>query len=280
MDARRFVFVGGLHRSGTTIVTNCIAEHPAISGFKDTGEREDEGQFLQSVYPTAGVYGGPGRFGFSPEAHLTEASPLVTEANGDRMYEEWSRHWDTSRPVLLEKSPPNLIRNRFLQALFPNSWFVVVVRHPIAVSYATYTRRPKKTRLDSLFEHWVICHERFEQDLPVLRRVLVVPYERFVGDPDAWLGRIYRFLELEEHPNALAIKQDTNERYFEMWNELRNQHGIGPQGWRATKARRRASQLEGRARRFGYSFEDLDLIGPAPALAGLSVDPFEQPAAS
>jgi hypothetical protein len=262
----RFVFVGGLHRSGTTIVTNCIAEHPQISGFKDTGEREDEGQFLQSVYPTAGTYGGPGRFGFAPEAHITEGSALVTEANAQRMFEEWSRYWDTTKPVLLEKSPPNLIRNRFLQAMFPESWFVVVTRHPVAVSYATWTRRPRKTRLDSLFEHWVVCHERFEGDLPHLKRVLVVPYELFVGDPESWLRRIYGFLELEHHPNELPIKQDTNERYFASWRELRSQRGLSRDALRAARARRAAERLDERARRFGYSFDDLELIGPAPAL--------------
>lgn len=265
-DGHRFVFVGGLHRSGTTIVTNCLAEHPAISGFHDTGAREDEGQFLQSVYPTAGEYGGPGRFGFDARAHLTEASSLVTPANAARMLDEWSAYWSLDRPVLLEKSPPNIIRNRFLQALFPQSWFVVVVRHPVAVSFATYTRRPKKTELHSLFEHWAVCHDELEADLPHIRRSLVVPYERFVVDPDGWLARLYEFLELEPHARTLEIKRATNDPYFESWRAVQAQRGIGPQASRAKKAREAAAALEPRVRRWGYSFEDLALDAPITAV--------------
>ena len=75
-----FVFVGGLHRSGTTLLAPLPGRAPAmVSGFSGTGAREDEGQHLQTVYRPGRAHGGPGRFGFDPEAHLTETSPLVTD---------------------------------------------------------------------------------------------------------------------------------------------------------------------------------------------------------
>ena len=42
---------------------------------------QDEGQFLQDVYPTDAAYGGAGRFGFDPRAHRTETSELLTPEN-------------------------------------------------------------------------------------------------------------------------------------------------------------------------------------------------------
>ena len=88
MDEHRFVFLAGLHRSGTTLLARLLAAHPEISGFSGTGVPADEGQHLQSVYPAAKEYGGPGRFGFAPESHLTEASPLASMA--PRRYRRWS----------------------------------------------------------------------------------------------------------------------------------------------------------------------------------------------
>ena len=48
---RRYVFVCGLHRSGTSLITRSLMDHPEVSGFRDTGAIEDEGQFLQTVLP-------------------------------------------------------------------------------------------------------------------------------------------------------------------------------------------------------------------------------------
>ena len=137
MSDHRLVFVGGLHRSGTTPLARCLADHPQISGLSGTGVEEDEGQHLQSVYPPARAHGGPGRFALSAAAHLTETSPLLTPEVGPRLLEQWSPHWDLSRPVLVEKSPPNLLMTRFLQGAFPDARFVMVVRHPAIVSLST-----------------------------------------------------------------------------------------------------------------------------------------------
>src|SRR5215472_9779809 len=141
--SHHFVFCCGLHRSGTTLLFRMLREHPKVSGFannKDANEwlaLEDEGQFLQSVYPPGIVYGGPGRFAFYSEAHLTEESGLLTPENKAKLAGEWFPYWDLSREYLLEKSPPNLVMSRFLQSAFPNSWFVVIERHPVAVALAT-----------------------------------------------------------------------------------------------------------------------------------------------
>ncbi|MCP5108396.1 MAG: sulfotransferase, partial [bacterium] len=189
---KKFVFIAGLHRSGTTVLADCLDENPLVSGFADTGVPKDEGQFLQSVFPPAREYGGPGKFGFRKEMHLTEKNPLVNEKNGEKILNQWSRYWDMSKPYLLEKSPPNLLKTRFLQALFPGAYFIVITRHPVATSYAT--RKWSKTTIDSLLEHWITCHNIFERDKVHLKHLYVLKYEDFVNDPDAFLKEIYDFL--------------------------------------------------------------------------------------
>ena len=60
--ARPILFVGGLHRSGTTIFTSLVNESPLVAGFHDTDAPEDEGQHLQDIVPTDESFGGVGRF--------------------------------------------------------------------------------------------------------------------------------------------------------------------------------------------------------------------------
>ena len=75
------MFICGLHRSGISILGRNITSMENCTGFTDTAVIEDEGQFLQDVYPTSKAYGGAGCFGFDPPAHLTEISPLLTQQN-------------------------------------------------------------------------------------------------------------------------------------------------------------------------------------------------------
>jgi hypothetical protein len=256
LSRHRLVFVGGLHRSGTTLLANLIAEHPLASGFAGTGVPADEGQHLQSVYPPAHVYGGPGRFGFRREAHLTEDSELVSAENRERLLSEWAPHWDLARPVLVEKSPPNLIRTRFLQALYPEAAFVMVVRHPVAVSLAT--QKWSRTSLAALLRHWLVCHRTFEADRSRLARLLVVSYEELAADPDACLARVLAFLGLEPLPVALEVRSDGNELYFARWRAL---------GLRTLSLRLR---FERAVTEFGYSLRDLAAYPASGPVAGTS----------
>jgi sulfotransferase family protein len=215
----RHVFVTGLHRSGTSLLAGLIARHPEVSAFSDTGVPEDEGQLLQTVYPRGKDHGGPGRFGFADEQHITEDSPLATASSRRALWEQWSPHWDLDRPVLLEKSPPHLTKTRFLQALFPGARFVVVTRHPIAVACAT--QKWSATRPDQLIRHWVRCHETFASDRPHLEHVHVLRYEDLVAHPDAKMAGVWSFLELSPMASGMALRQGINERYFAEWRARR-----------------------------------------------------------
>ncbi len=251
----RMVFVGGLHRSGTSILFKCLRDHPEISGFVGTGVPEDEGQHLQSVYPPATVYGGGGRFGFNPEAHLTEASPLVNEENRRKLFSEWSTHWDMSRKYLLEKSPPNLIRTRFLQSMFPDSRFVIIVRHPLAYAYP----RNDETGIWNVYsrvKHWLVCHELLRADSAHLHNAIILKYEEFVLDPAGHLERIFSFLGLPNHPSAQTVRQNINAKYIGRWK------ASGKGFPRNLVARMISGSFEQRVRSFGYSIRNPETVEP------------------
>ncbi len=218
LDKHKFLFIAGLHKTGTSLIFRILRDHPQVSGFANTGFPQDEGQFLQSVFPTAITYGGPGIFGFNSAMHLTEDSACTTDANRQKLFCEWSRYWDISKPVLLEKSPPNLLKTRFLQAVFPNSYFVVVIRHPAVVSLATQKWIQIQPRI--LLRHWLQCYSVFSHDKKFLRNCLIIRYEHFVRHANKHLSQIYRFVEIENYAHLYTIQKDVDMHYFEKWEEI------------------------------------------------------------
>ena len=216
LSMHALLFIGGLHRSGTSLVHDLIREHPQVSGFTDTGVPKDEGQHLQSLMRSAHDYGGPGRFAFNPDSHLTEATP-VSATDRDLLVRSWSSHWDLQSPVLVEKSPPNLIRSRFLTRLFPNARLLFVVRHPIPVSLATL-KWSKTTPLELLL-HWHVAHKTLLLDLVhVHDRAMVIRYEDLVSNQGRQLGRIWDWLSMEPCATASPVS-DRNENYFRRWED-------------------------------------------------------------
>lgn len=258
----RLVFVAGLHRSGTTPTTRLLGGHPQVSALSRTGVTEDEGQHLQQVYPAGRVHGGPGRFAFAPASHLTEASPLATPDSAARLLAAWAPYWDTSRPVLVEKSPPNLVMTRFLQALFPGARFVVVVRHPVAVALAT-AKWAGLTPVSRLVEHWLAAYEVFLADAPHLHQVHVVRYEELVADPVRALGDVGAFLDLTGPIPAEAVDRRRGNAYADRWAEL--QRSRSPLHRLAV---RRVRELAPRVARFGYDVDDLETLGAFPLPTG------------
>jgi len=248
------LFIAGLHRSGTSLLHHILRAHPDISGFANTGVSMDEGQHLQSIYPTARAYGGPGRFGFDPRSFMDENHPLATCGNAAALAAEWGRHWDFGKRLLIEKSPPNLVRTRFLQALFPKARFVHILRHPVVVAYAT------RTWCDSpifrLIEHTLRCYERAAVDLNFLNSAYLMRYEDLVSAPQSTIDRILHFANVGEFRASEVVAPDLNTSYFETW--LREQgrivedaESVQP-GWFA--------RTEARCRFFGYTLENSEYL--------------------
>ncbi len=293
----KFVFIGGLHRSGTTLLFRILRDHPMISGFniENGAEREHEGQYLQSVFPPDPNYGGVGYFAFDDSAHLTQESELVTENNRVRLFGEWARHWDLSKGYLLEKSPPNLIQTRFLQALFPNSYFIIIVRHPIATSLATlkwmgwprYIIEPRVNRkskkpdynvrittqdeiglfqasrqlytesmLYSLLLHWKVSHHIFLHDTIFLNRFMMIRYEDLVENPDRQMQTICSFLNIPEFKSP-TTKEITNQNtpYFDQLKSLKESE-LSPGGRAFIE-----DSFQNDFQQFGYSLTALNELG-------------------
>jgi hypothetical protein len=250
-NAHRYVFICGLHRSGTSVLGRNITKLENCTGFNDTGAIEDEGQFLQDVYPTSKAYGGAGRFGFDPRAHLTEDSPLLTLENALKLRQNWERYWDPSKTIRVEKTPGNLLKTRFLQAVFPDSYFIVVRRHPVAVSMANQRWKVSFAPLHNLFDHWLHCYGLFEQDKKYLKHVYELTYEDYIQNPERNHQEVARFIGAQLAGSAMeAVTDAYNQKYFNRWSDLLNDSPF--KGY----YRYIASKYEPKFNKYGYSLTE------------------------
>jgi hypothetical protein len=223
-----------------------LAHHPDASGLTNTGVYEDEGQHIQDVYAAANRYGGPGNFAFAPEMHLVEAdagTPAERAAKADRLVGCWAPHWDLSKKVLVEKSPPNVLKARYLQSLFPGAGFIMVTRHPIAVAEATV--RWSRTSRFSLVAHWVKATEIMTDDLPFVDKAITLRYEDVVAAPQDEYAATLKWLGLEDDTTDETVNTGINEKYFQHWSTG------GPIARRS--ARRATETFAQRVERLGYS---------------------------
>lgn len=257
MINKSFIFLSGHHRSGTSLLHEILREHDSISGFSGTGVPEDEGQHLQSVFHTGKFFGGPGKYIFNEASHMDENHFLATDQNAEKLMQEWGQYYDSSCNHYIEKSPPNLVRTRFFQKLFPNSKFIAILRHPIAVGFAT--QKWSRTSIESLIDHSLLGYELFSRDLHKLTNAYVLRYEDFVQDPQRETDKIFKFLQLPTINISHQVRQNVNDKYFEMWNEHRSKL--------FNKVFKKISKrTEERANMFGYSINNVDTLSSSSIL--------------
>lgn len=254
-----FVFVIGMHRSGTTMLGNLIANHSGASGLTDTSVNMNEGSHIQTAIP---LPPGLGSLAFKRHSRHTETSPYATRAVAQSLWRSWSPYWDTSKPVLVEKSPNHIMSTRLLQKLFPNSSFVCIMRHPIAQALAISKWATNRSLLQFI-ANWTICHERLIGDLPHLRHKIIFRYEDFCAAPEAHIQQALKLIGLPDEPVFDRPIHSSNQRYFDRW-----QAGGTGLSARAQRIAARAF-LAPRFARFGYHLSAPFVTKPRFAFSGL-----------
>ena len=206
----RFVFVAGLHRTGTTLLARLIGSHPQVAAISASPVPENEGCYLQGAIPHTALHGRPGHYATAPEEHYTEASTYNTLETRDRLLADWRPWFAPEKPWWIEKSPVNLTRTRLYQQLFPTSQFIVILRHPqvMAAALAKWV----DTKPHELVRYALDAYDLMATDLSYLHSALVIRYEDLVADTDAVRRATFAFLALDDQPTGLEI-MDGNRRY-------------------------------------------------------------------
>lgn len=221
---RRFVFVGGMHRSGTTYVADVLREVPGVASLTDTGVRENEGQHLQDVYPADWKMGGSTKWTRDPRFHLVEADADRVHDAAQRLWTAWAPYVAPAEAAtIVEKTPGNLTKTRFLQRIFPNSSFVVVTRHPVTQALAQCKWMDSRSgrlgqQLLSLIEQWVRAHQAFREDQRLIDHSMVLRFEDMVANPGESAQRLLDFLALPPISGKVsAMDPDRVREYERRW---------------------------------------------------------------
>ena len=190
----KWLFLVGCYNSGTTLLAELLSQHPSISALPT------EGHFITSEFIKDYEVGLPRMWAGREE--LFRLTEMDVGPDPDRIKKEWGMRLDRSKPVFLEKSPPNTPRTRWLQLHFENAHFVVITRNGYAVAEGIRRKaNPKHLRdswpIEQCAWQWRRTIEVLEEDRPYLRKILWVTYEELTASPGAVLSRIADFAGLQ-----------------------------------------------------------------------------------
>lgn len=167
--------------SGSTLLWKLITTSPQVSAFRL------EGQALAKS-----------------ELFTRDRWNAQKAIDWEKVKEKWYRTWDLSKPVLLEKSPPHLVRAGQLAAHFSNSYFIVMVREPYAFCEGVKRRWGSRKSFLSGFTYfnlarfWAICARYQIANQKNLENTLFLSYEELTGRPAEAARRLLAFVpELE-----------------------------------------------------------------------------------
>jgi Tfp pilus assembly protein PilF len=200
--SRRPIFVIGLPRSGTTLVEQILASHPAVYG---AGELTLARRGFESL---PAVLGQPG-------ASL-RCLPALTAATIRRFAEEHLAHLQHLAPTtaerVVDKMPENYLYLGWIATLFPNATIIHCQRdlRDIALScwmtdFRTLRWTSAAASIASRFHAYRRVMQHWERACPL--PIHTVRYEDTVADLEAVARRLVAGCGLDWHPACLEFHQ-------------------------------------------------------------------------
>lgn len=188
---RPWVFVLGCNNSGTTLLYEMLGCHPSITLLPH------EGQYLTRLLPLPGGAGCPRVW--TERLDIFRMTEQDDRVDADRLAYDWlSQAEHPRRRLIAEKSPPDTIRSRWLQKVFPESSFIAIVRSGYAVAEGIHRRQGYD--LQRCARHWGLANRIMIEDAERLSRFLLVKYEDLLADVPAVAKTLGAFLGLDPSP--------------------------------------------------------------------------------
>jgi tetratricopeptide (TPR) repeat protein len=189
--SERRVFIIGMPRSGTSLVEQILASHPAVFG-------AGEIVFWDAAFSAHEAAG------FAGEAGALRLSGIASD------YLERPGTLSGGAARVIDKMPANFLYAGLIQAALPEARFIHMRRHPIDTCLSIYfqnffNRAAYADDLDDLADYYsqyarITGHWR---DVLPPTRLLEVPYEGLIADQEGWTRRMLDFIGLPWDPRCL-----------------------------------------------------------------------------
>jgi tetratricopeptide (TPR) repeat protein len=196
-DSNRPVFVVGMMRSGTSLVEQILASHPAVVG---AGELDFWNDFMLQHHEEV--------------RREVLAGPVRKKLAGEYLQLLSSHSADALRVV--DKATLNSDYLGMIHSVFPHARFVYVRRDPIDTCLSCYFQHfPPALNFTMDLEdlaHYYREHRRLMSHWRAVlpeESILEVPYEELVADQEGWTRRMLGFLNLEWDPRCLEFHRTT-----------------------------------------------------------------------
>jgi len=188
------IFIVGLPRSGSTLVEQILASHPAIEGTmelpdlpamaKRLGERRSRAD--ASLYPEI----------------LTELTPAELRALGDEYLARTKIQRREGKPFFIDKLPNNFQHIGLIHLILPKARIIDVRRHPMAACFAGFKQHFARGQAFSYgledigryYRDYAALMDHLDRVLP--GRVHRVHYERLVGDTESEIRQLLDYCGL------------------------------------------------------------------------------------
>lgn len=257
------IFIGGMPRSGTTLLRVLLDAHPDIRCGEETrviprllGMKQ---QWVKAPIEARRLQ----------EAGIT--GKVLDAAVGSFILEVIARHGEPA-PRLCNKDPFTLRSAVYLHSLFPNAKFILMIRDGRAVVHSIINRKVTISGFDlsdfrQCMKKWNTAMQAMFNQCQQLGPTLCLPvyYEQLVLHPKPWLEQILSFLKVPWNESVLHHDQLVNK----------------PGGISLSKLERSTDQvikpinLQALTKWVGHIPEDVvrDMANIAPMLSFLGYDP-------
>ncbi|MCP5128247.1 MAG: sulfotransferase [Pseudomonadales bacterium] len=189
------VFISGMFRSGTTLLEQVLAAHPALGA----GGEIDFFQRAVTPFP----------------AGLVTANTAQLRSIGRDYVDYLTRHFPAQARVT-NKRPDNLLCLGLFRALFPNARVINTVRDPLdnCISVFFQPLEAEQAYANDLLDtgHYYLQCQRLAAHWQSLLgdSMIELSYESLVEMPQSSIGRALEFLQLEWHEGCLTFHEATN----------------------------------------------------------------------